>query len=160
MNGDVITVDRLLREGMPVDVGMNGWTTLHRATLFNRNDVIKRLLHEGADVNSFDTRWEDTPLHKAAQWNYPEAVRLLLDNGADINLKNYDNETPLDVARKGSKVERLLLQVHQVKVHDKGTISEAALIKLKMIFRYSLLYLKKLNIGLSLPKFVLLVGFQ
>ena len=52
---------------MAVDVSDgNGWTALHHATLVNRTDVIKRLLHEGADVNRQDIV-EATPLHYAAQ---------------------------------------------------------------------------------------------
>ena len=78
-----------------------GYTALHYATMFNRTDVIKRLVDVGADVNR-QNRYEDTPLHWAARHNNTEAVRLLLDNGADINLKNRTNKTPLDVARKGS----------------------------------------------------------
>ena len=78
-----------------------GYTALHHATMFNRTDVIKRLVDVGADVNR-QNRYEDTPLHLAARHNNTEAVRLLLDNGADINLKNRTNKTPLDVARKGS----------------------------------------------------------
>ena len=94
-----------------MDVGIERFgTALHHATLFNRTDVIKRLLHEGADVNRQDRRDKDTPLHLAARHNKTEAVRLLLDNGADMNFKNIRNETPVDVARKGSEVESLLLQ--------------------------------------------------
>ena len=104
----------MLREGMPVDVSSgNGFTALHYATLFNRTDVIKRLVDEGADVNRQDRWYKDTPLHLAARDNYTEAVRLLLDNGADINLKNNDNKTPLHVALKGSEIESLLLQLQQ-----------------------------------------------
>ena len=114
MDGDVITVDRMLREGMPVDVSnMIGDTALQNATAFNRTDVIKRLVDEGADVNRQTRYGKDTPLHYAARKNNTEAVRLLLDNGADINLKNDDNKTPLDEARKGSEVESLLLQLQQ-----------------------------------------------
>ena len=112
--GDVITVDRMLREGMSANVSdVVGFTALHRAASFNRTNVIKRLLHEGADVNRQNRYGEDTPLHLAARYNKTEAVRLLLDNGADINLKNDFNKTPLDVATKGSEVESLLLQVQQ-----------------------------------------------
>ena len=104
----------MLREGMPVDVSnWNGWTALHNATLYNRTDVIEHLVAEGADVNRQTRYGEDTPLHWATRNNYTEAVRLLLDNGADINLKNDYNKTPLDVARKGSEVESLLLQLQQ-----------------------------------------------
>ena len=104
----------MLREGMPVDVSdEGGWTALHRATAFNQTDVIKRLLHEGADVNRQIRFFKNTPLHMAAENNSTEAVRFLLDNGADINLKNDDNKTPLDEAHKGSDVESLLLQLQQ-----------------------------------------------
>ena len=104
----------MLREGMPVDVSdRDDWTALHSATLFNRTDVIKRLLHEGADVNRQTRNDKDTPLHFAARYNCTEAIRLLLDIGADINLKNYSNKTPLHAADKGSEVESLLLQLQQ-----------------------------------------------
>ena len=74
MDGDVITVDRMLREGMAVDVtNEDGRTALHWATLCNQTDVIKRLLHEGADVNRHN-RYEYTSLHFAAQHNKTEAV--------------------------------------------------------------------------------------
>ena len=104
----------MLRERMPVDVSIRGgWTALHYATWFNRIDVIKRLVDEGADVNRQTRYGNETPLHFAARKNNTEAVRLLLDNGADINLKNSENKTPLDVARKGSEAEHLLLQLQQ-----------------------------------------------
>ena len=97
---------------MSVDVSSAfGWTALHRAIMFNRIDVIKLLLHEGADVNRQNNR-KDTPLHYAARYNYTEVARLLIQNGADVNIRNYLNKTPLDDARKGSELERLLLQ-HQ-----------------------------------------------
>ena len=112
--GDIITVDRFLREGMPVDADDHrSATALRRAIMFNRTDVIKRLVDEGADVNRQTRYGEETPLHLAARHNKTEAVRLLLDNGEDINLKNYSNKTPLDEARKGSEVESLLLQLQQ-----------------------------------------------
>ena len=114
MNGDVKTVDRLLRKGMSVNVNdEGGWTALHWATMSNRTDVMECLLHEGADVNRQIRFFKNTPLHLAAENNKTEAVRLLLDNGADINLKNDNNKTVLDVARKGSEVESLLLQLQQ-----------------------------------------------
>ena len=114
MNGDVITVDRLLREGMPVDVSDEiGYTALHRATMSNRTDVIERLLHEGADVNRQTGYRKETPLHITARYNKTKAAQLLLNNRADISLKNYCNKTPLDEAGKGSKIESLLLQLQQ-----------------------------------------------
>ena len=99
---------------MPVDVsGGGGLTALHYASSFNQTDVIKHLLHEGADVNRQSRYYKATPLHKAAQNNNTEAARILIENGADVNLMNYGNETALDLAHKGSEVERLLMQAQQ-----------------------------------------------
>ena len=106
-------VDRMLRDGMPVDVNDGFDTALHLATWFNQTDVIKHLLQEGADVNRQDQWHKDIPLHFAAQYNNTEITRLLIDNGADINIKNDVNKTLLDLADKGSEVERLLLQLQQ-----------------------------------------------
>ena len=79
--------------------------------MFNEIDVIKHLLHEGANMNIQTRYYKDTPLHYAAQNNKTEAARILIENGADVNLINYDNKTPLDVASKRIKVECLLVQV-------------------------------------------------
>ena len=93
---------------MPVDVsGENGWTALHYASMFNRTNVIKHLLHEGADVNRQNRNDKDTPLHLAARYNSTEAFRMLKDYGADVKFINNDNETPLHEVRKGSELEYL-----------------------------------------------------
>lgn len=39
----------------------------------------------------------ETPLHYCAKFNLPECMKLLLRCGADPELKNYNNETPLDL---------------------------------------------------------------
>ena len=114
MAGDVTTIDRILRDGMPVDVSdVDDRTALHHASMFNQTDVIKHLLHEGANVNRQDRYAKGTPLHYAARNNNTVIARMLIDNGADVNLRNNDNKTPLDVALKGSEVEPLILQVEQ-----------------------------------------------
>ena len=111
--GDLIMVDRMLRGGMPVDASNGSWTVLHCAATFNRTDVVKHLLHEGADVNRQTSKFKVTPLHYAARYNNTEVARLLLDNGADVNLKNKDNKTPLDDVYIGNEVRSMLLQVQQ-----------------------------------------------
>ena len=96
----------MLRDGMPVDVS-------NRATMENRTDVIKHLLHEGADANQQAGYIKYTPLHDAARRNYTEVARMLINNGADVNLISKDNKTPLDLAVTGSEVEHLLLRFQQ-----------------------------------------------
>ena len=102
---------------MTVDVSDGFYAALSFATESNQTDVIKHLLHEGANVNR-QTRYRntpltETPLHLAARKNNTEIARLLTDNGADVSLKDNINKTPLDVARKGSEVQRLLLLLQQ-----------------------------------------------
>ena len=94
---------------MPVDV--SGGVALCLAAMSNRPDVVKHLLHEGANVNKQTRYRKSTPLHLAGHYNFTEVAWLLVDKGADINMKNGYDETPLDVARKGSEVESLLLQL-------------------------------------------------
>lgn len=98
----------MLRDGMLVDVS-DGLTGLHYATLFNQKDVIKHLVHEGADVNRQAVVSKDTPLHIAERNNYTEIVRLLLDYNADIELKNNNNKTPLDETDEEKEVHRMLI---------------------------------------------------
>ena len=109
----MITVEWMLTDGMLVDLSDGYWAAIHPAAIKNRTAVVKRLLHEQADVNRQTTFGKDTPLHIAARYNHSEVARLLLNNGADIKLKNNNKKTPLDEARNGSKIESLLLQLQQ-----------------------------------------------
>lgn len=105
--GDTETVDRLLQDGMPVNMSNDyGCTALHSAALQNRIAVANRLMRAGADVNiqKYDG---NTPLHLAAEFKSPDVARLLVNRGADIKLKNTLNQTPLDVVRS-KDVSRLL----------------------------------------------------
>ena len=103
----------MFRDGVPVDVcNENGLTALEVAVNNHQTDFIKRLLLEGTDVNRQD-RFKNVPLHFMVRENNSELTRLLLNERADINIKTNENKTPLDEARKGSEVERLLLQLQQ-----------------------------------------------
>lgn len=83
-------------------------TILHNACLYKRNDIVKYLLEQGADVNSVDS-WDNTPLQFALDSIHStyddcticynvELLTMLLEHGADINFPNSDKETPLDYA--------------------------------------------------------------
>ena len=108
--GDVRTVERLLQNGVPVDVSNEyGWTALHRAAKHNREDIAKQLLQAAADVNK-QTNNGDTPLHWAAFHNSHDVARLLVEGGADMSLMNKWNQTPLDRAT-GNAVRSLLFEL-------------------------------------------------
>ena len=96
---------------MPVDVSDEyDRTALHLASMLNQTDVIKHLLHEGANMKRQDRFFKDTPLHEAALYNKAEAAQILIETGAGLNLIDNFKKTALNLARKGSVVERLLMQ--------------------------------------------------
>ena len=114
MNCDIRTVDRILRDGMPVDVRYEDNRKVRNyATRSNRTDVIKHLLHEGADFNR-QTLYKGTPLHLNSKYNYNEVTRLLIDNGADIKLKNKYNKSQLYRGHSGSEYEVCSYRLNKV----------------------------------------------
>lgn len=73
-----------------------GLTALHKAA--GNGDLlnVKRLVENGSDVYSVDSRMGYSVLHKAVYSGNPEVVRYLLDKGALIDLQNPGNgDTPL-----------------------------------------------------------------
>ena len=95
--GDVSTVEELLRAGVPVDIVVDDrfdLTTLMPAALRNRTDIIRLLLQNGANVNK-----QNHLGYRAAVNNNPEAIALLVKHGALMNITNNDGYKPIDVAR-------------------------------------------------------------
>ena len=56
----------------------------------------------GVPVDTANARG-DTALHAAAARGYDSVIELLVANGADVGLVNADGQTPLDIARRGSR---------------------------------------------------------
>ena len=114
MNCDIRTVDRILRDGMPVDVRyVDNRKVRNYATRNNRTDIIKHLLHEGADFNR-QTPYKGISLHLTSKYSYTEVARLLIDNGADIKLKNKCNKSQLDRGHNGSEYEVCFCRFNKV----------------------------------------------
>lgn len=98
INGDVKTVEEMLIAGMPADhADVFARTALIKAAQFNRTDVIRLLLQNGADVHK-PNRFGNTPVHLAAIRNSIDAIAVLLEHGASINITNYRGEKPVDIA--------------------------------------------------------------
>ena len=103
----------MLHDRMPVDVSDgDNQTALHYATMSNQTDVIKHLVHEGADVNRQDRLDKETPLHLAARYNYTEAARLLLGNGAEV-MSKWQN-----VLSKTTHVPAFILEISRHRLND------------------------------------------
>eukprot|EP00802_Teleaulax_amphioxeia_P019301 Tamp_19528.p1 GENE.Tamp_19528~~Tamp_19528.p1 ORF type:complete len:411 (+),score=83.58 Tamp_19528:98-1234(+) len=80
----------------------DGWTSLHFAARFGRDDVVKMLLDHKADPNAQDRDgW--TAIHNSARNGRIGCVQMLLSHGnADLSKKTRYGETPLHIAcRKG-----------------------------------------------------------
>jgi len=73
---------------------------------------VKRLLDEGADVNT-RTRYNSTPLFFACDRGHTEIVRVLIERGADVNVKdNFYNANALGwaMSKKHDDIVALLIE--------------------------------------------------
>jgi hypothetical protein len=73
---------------------VNGWTLLCLMAAKGREDLIRVLLREGADVQQTNIRGE-TPLYLAVDRGHEAVVSLLLSHGAHITTANRHGDTPV-----------------------------------------------------------------
>jgi len=76
-----------------------GYSPLFLAASREQVDMMHVLLGAGPDVNLADYEGK-TPLHFAAANGFGEVIKLLVDHKADVTIKNGDDETAEDVAKK------------------------------------------------------------
>jgi uncharacterized protein len=69
------------------------------------NDIVRKLIQHGADVNFWYDGRKLTPLLAAISWPNRELAGILLDAGADANIVNEDDCTPLIIAVRDSDLE-------------------------------------------------------
>lgn len=70
-------------------------TLLYEAALAGDLDAVKRLITQGADINTTQGDKALTPLHLAASKGHAEVVRALLAKGANVNVVDADGNTAL-----------------------------------------------------------------
>ncbi len=97
---DVVAV--LIKRG--ADVNKTGWTPLHYASTHGHLSVMKQLLDAHAYIDA-ESPNGTTPLMMAAHYGTPAAVKLLLEAGADTTIKNQQNLTAIDFARRNNRTE-------------------------------------------------------
>lgn len=105
--GDMAKVKDFLARGADMKArDKDGWTVLHHAALGgDHDDVMRMLIHAGADVNA-RTSGNETPLMISASKGKVEEVRELIEGGADVNAANNVGETALiRVANRGHSEE-------------------------------------------------------
>jgi len=91
----------------------DGFTPLHLAAFFGRDEAVELVLERGADVHAVaqNAALAVTPLHSAAAGGHAKIVALLLEHGADPNARQGGGFTPLhSAAQNGDResVEALL----------------------------------------------------
>jgi ankyrin repeat protein len=96
------------------DVNKTGWTPLHYAATHGHLKVIRQLLDAHAYIDA-ESPNGTTPLMMAAYYGTPEAVKLLLDSGADPMLKNQQNLTAIDFARRNNRADAAELITNQIR---------------------------------------------
>jgi ankyrin repeat protein len=90
----------------------DGFTALHLAAFFGRDEVARLLVSRGADVDARGRGWmTGTPLHSAAAGRHAGVLDVLLEAGADPNARQSGGWTPLHAAARNGDVAsvRLLL---------------------------------------------------
>jgi hypothetical protein len=81
---------------------------LHLAAKNGQNEVVKKLLKNGEEVNG-RMLLDFTALHLAAEKGHDEVVRTLLENGANVNQRAMNGKTALRFATSGLRLSTLTL---------------------------------------------------
>jgi ankyrin repeat protein len=107
----------------------DGWTPLHLAAFFGRQEAAAALLARGANVDARSTnQMRNTPLHAAAAGRRFPLVKLLLENGANVNATQSGGWTALHgAAQSGDRALVELLLAHQAQVHPRAENGQTAL---------------------------------
>ena len=75
-------------------------------------DMVKQLVHAGADINHIDPQKKGTPLHFAAWHNRRDLVEALIELGADPNIM-FMGRTAADVAKEEGKRFESSLEIYE-----------------------------------------------
>ncbi|MGO9112986.1 MAG: ankyrin repeat domain-containing protein [Thermoguttaceae bacterium] len=99
-------VQQLLAAGAAVNVkDAKKKTALHRAAQAGFTKIARELLQAGANINERDSNGE-TPLFDSVRAAHAATVRLLLNAGADMLVRNHQEKTASDLARRLRGPER------------------------------------------------------
>ena len=133
--GRVDAIDRELgrRREAVKDYSYDGWTPLHLAAFFGRQNAAERLLDAGADPNAVSRNsMKNTPLHAALAGGHTDVALLLIERKTNITVPDAGGHTPLHIAAENGLIDavRALIAAgadpHAVDSEDKTPLSRAA----------------------------------
>ena len=110
MQGDRMDmIDLLLEKGCPIHgANYDGYTALHNAALVDHAPAAKRLIEEGALVDSQSLKGY-TSLQTAMNYESHNVVAILLSNDAKTGLVNHRGEDALDYCSRLNNPEALAM---------------------------------------------------
>ncbi|XP_004441133.1 PREDICTED: SH3 and multiple ankyrin repeat domains protein 2 [Ceratotherium simum simum] len=98
VGGDPYCCELLLHEHAAVCCkDENGWHEIHQACRYGHVQHLEHLLFYGADMGAQNASG-NTALHICALYNQDSCARVLLFRGGNKELKNYNSQTPFQVA--------------------------------------------------------------
>lgn len=110
--GKIEIVQYLISHGADVNIrNQKNWTALTYAAYLGQFEVVKYLVYNGANINIIDTGNYWTVTMQAAWKGYFDIVKFLVENGADLTVRDKNNDTILQIVRKGSKTDWYLKKI-------------------------------------------------
>uniref|UniRef100_A0A8C2TWL8 SH3 and multiple ankyrin repeat domains 2 n=1 Tax=Coturnix japonica TaxID=93934 RepID=A0A8C2TWL8_COTJA len=98
VGGDPYCCELLLHEHATVSCkDENGWQEIHQACRYGHVQHLEHLLFYGADMCAQNASG-NTALHICALYNQESCARVLLFRGANKEIKNYNSQSPFQVA--------------------------------------------------------------
>jgi ankyrin repeat protein len=123
--GELLASDSSLRNAYSAD----GWTPLHLAAFFGREQAALALVEKGANLQALSTNENrNTPLHAAVANHQTNLVRMLLAAGAGVDAKTGAGWTALHTAAFiGDRVIAEILLAHHPDLSAKNDKGQTAL---------------------------------
>jgi hypothetical protein len=107
LNADEVAIFYIENGANIHHAGSHGGTALHWAAWCGRDQVVRRLIQEGAEINKLCIDFKSTPLFWAVHGlkngdknnmhNHLACVKILVQSGADKNIPNFEGKTVFDL---------------------------------------------------------------
>jgi hypothetical protein len=133
MRHDDLDITKILIDaGAEINTENSASSPLIEAIKFNRINIAKKLMVNGADINASDKNYA-TALYYAASLGLNDLLQELIDRGANLNTKTNEGMSPIHAAafNENKDIVRTLLakgaKIYPIEKNEKGRYSTAML---------------------------------